>query len=554
MPHSSLYPSITIPEVDIFTLLFSRPSRPFPDTKEILIDGEKPSRSYNLAQLRSAATDFGKGLKALWGWKRGDVLAFYTPNDVDTPAVTCGLLWAGGVASPANPLYTVDELAFQLTNSGARAIVTQVAFLDKAREAAARAGIPEDRVILLGEKGRPEGKSRHWSSIKPAADSGRYVQTEVQPKTDLAFLVYSSGTTGLPKGVCLTHYNAVGNILQNVALESNHLKTHGGPGGTGDRLLGVIPFFHIYGLANNILLSIYSGLQLVVMSRFDLEKACQVIQDFKITYAYVPPPVVLALGKEPAVDKYDLSTLKLMHSGAAPLTAELIDLVWNRLKIAVKQGYGLSEAGPVSHAQRADEWEKFKTSVGKLAPNMQARIVDTEGNEVPYGEEGELWLKGPNIFGGYLNNPERTKEAFSADGWLKTGDVFKVDDHGNYYCVDRVKELIKYKGFQVAPAELEGLIVGHQDVADACVLGVYDPSQATELPRAYVVLKPGVARTEGKAGEIAAWMGAKVAPHKRLRGGVYFIDAVPKSPSGKILRRLLRDKITQDERKTSPRL
>lgn len=158
------------------------------------------------------------------------------------------------------------------------------------------------------------------------------------------------------------------------------------------------------------------------------------------------------------------------------------------------------------------------------------------------------------MFGGYLDNPERTKEAFSADGWLKTGDVFKVDEHGNYYCVDRVKELIKYKGFQVAPAELEGLIVGHQDVADACVLGVYDPSQATELPRAYVVLKPGVGRDEDKAREITAWMATKVAPHKRLRGGVYFIDAVPKSPSGKILRRLLRDKITQDERKAGPRL
>ncbi|KUI54108.1 putative 4-coumarate--CoA ligase 1 [Cytospora mali] len=552
MPHSSPYPSITIPEVDVFTLLFSRPSRPFPDTKELLTDGERPSRSYTLSQLRDAATEFGKGLKALWGWKRGDVLAFYTPNDVDTPALTFGALWAGGVVSPANPLYTADELAFQLTNSGAKAIVTQAAYLKTAREAAARAGIPEDRVILLGEKGDPEGRFRHWSSIKPTAYCSLYAKTEVRPKKDLALLVYSSGTTGLPKGVCLTHFNVVCNLLQNSALDGHHLRP--GPGNMGDRLLGVIPFYHVYGMANNILFSVYSGLQLVIMSRFDLEKACQAIQDFKITYAYVPPPVVLALGKNPAVDKYDLTTLKYLHCGAAPLPSELIDLVWSRLKVAVKQGYGLSEVSAISHAQMPEEWAKFKTSVGKLAPNMQAKVVDTQGNEVTLGEEGELWLKGPNIFGGYLNNPERTKEAFTTDQWLKTGDVVKMDKYGNYYCVDRLKELIKYKGFQVAPAELEGLMVGHQDVTDACVIGVYDPSQATELPRAYVVLKAGVARSEAKAEEISAWMATKVAPHKRLRGGLYFIDVVPKSPSGKILRRLLRDKIRQDEKKAGPRL
>lgn len=246
MPHTSPYPSITIPEVDIFTLLFSRPSRPFPDTKELLTDGERPSRSYTLAQLRTAATEFGRGLKALWGWERGDVLAFYTPNDVDTPALTFGLLWAGGVASPANPLYTADELAFQLRDSGAKGIVTQAAFLGKAREAAARAGVPEDRIILLGEESGADGGFRHWSSIKPAAHCSRYAKTEVRPTKDLAFLVYSSGTTGLPKGVCLTHYNVVGNLLQNVSLESQHLKPYGGPGNTGDRLLGVIPFFHVY--------------------------------------------------------------------------------------------------------------------------------------------------------------------------------------------------------------------------------------------------------------------------------------------------------------------
>lgn len=246
MPHKSLYADVSIPDVDIFTLLFSRPSRPFPDIKELLTDGERPARSYTLAQLRNAATEFGKGLKALWQWKRGDVLAFYTPNDVDTPALTCGVLWAGGCASPANPLYTLDELTFQLTNSGAKALVTQLPFLPTAKQAAARAGIPEDRIILLGEEGDPEGKIRHWSSIKSTAYCSRYAKTKVRPSKDLAFLVYSSGTTGLPKGVCLTHYNVISNLLQMEPLEGVYLKPSGGPGNTGDRLLGVIPFFHIY--------------------------------------------------------------------------------------------------------------------------------------------------------------------------------------------------------------------------------------------------------------------------------------------------------------------
>lgn len=554
MPHKSLYADVSVPDVDIFTLLFSRPCRPFADTKELLTDGERPSRSYTLAQLRNAATEFGKGLKALWGWKRGDVLAFYTPNDVDTPALTCGVLWAGGCASPANPLYTLDELTFQLSNSGAKALVTQLPFLPAARQAAARAGIPEDRIILLGDEGDPEGRIRHWSSIRSTAYYSRYSKTKVAPKKDLAFLVYSSGTTGLPKGVCLTHYNVISNLLQMEPLEGAYLKPSGGPGNGGDRLLGVIPFFHIYGLVNNVFMSMYSGWQLVVLSRFDLEKACRLIQDFKLTFAYIPPPVVLALSKESVVDKYDLTSLKMLHCAAAPITSDLIEMVWKRLKVPVKQGYGLSEASPVSHVQQPDEWAKFMNSVGKLVPNMESKIVDTEGNEVAFGEPGELFLKGPNVFRGYFNNDEKTKDAFSTDGWLRTGDVFKMDKYGNYYCVDRLKELIKYKGFQVAPAELEGLVVGHPDVADACVIGLYDPAQATELPRAYVTLKAGVTQDAAKAKEITDWMAAKTAPHKRLRGGVHFIDVVPKSPSGKILRRVLRDKMKQDERLAGPRL
>lgn len=316
-----------------------------------------------------------------------------------------------------------------------------------------------------------------------------------------------------------------------------------------------------------------------MLERFDLEKALEAIQKYGVTFTYVPPPIILIIGKHPLVDKYDLSTLKVLHSGAAPLTKELTESVWDRLKIPVKQGYGLSEASPITHSQTPDEWAKYIGSVGKLFPNMEAKIVDEDGKEVAEGEAGELWIKGPNVFLGYLNNPERTKAAFSSCGYFKTGDIFSRDKWGNYYCVDRLKELIKYststpltstcspchrrlkltildlqEGFPVPPAELEGLLISHKDVADVCVIGVDDKEQATEVPRAYIVLSQGVSPSEDKARELAEWMAEKVAPHKKLRGGIRFVDQVPKSPSGKILRRLLRDQVKKEERAAGAKL
>jgi len=343
-------------------------------------------RTYSWADLRSASIEFGKGLRALWKWKKGDVLALYTPNSIDTPIVTLGAIWAGGIVSPANPLYTVEELSFQLKDSGAKAIVTQKPYLKIAVEAAHKVGIPENRIILIGSSQDISRRHRHFTSIQSTGYTGQYAKTPIRPKEDLAFLVYSSGTTGLPKGVCLTHHNIVANILQAEYVEGSQWAPHGGYDGKGEKQLGVLPFFHIYGLTCVVLSSVYSGWQLVVLERFDMEKALQAIQNYRITFMYIPPPVVLAFGKHPSVDKYDLSSLKVLHSGAAPLTKELTEGVWNRLKVPVKQGYGLSETSPVSHCQRVYEWAKFMGSVGKLLPNMEAMIVDENGKEVSDGE------------------------------------------------------------------------------------------------------------------------------------------------------------------------
>ena len=284
------------------------------------------------------------------------------------------------------------------------------------------------------------------------------------------------------------------------------------------------------------------------MARFDIERFCSLIQEYRITYAYVVPPVVLLLGKHPIVSKYDLSSIKMMNSGAAPLTQELVEAVYKRLKLPIKQGYGLSETSPTTHSQPWGEWDKSIGSVGKLLPNQIAKYMSPDEKEVPVGEVGELWIKGPNVFKGYLNNPEGTANALTADGFFKTGDVGYQDKDRNFFITDRVKELIKYKGFQVPPAELEGLLIAHPKVNDVAVIGIYDKEQATEVPRAYIVPAPGVVvEVKGVEKEITDWLAKRVAGHKRLRGGVRFIDEVPKSASGKILRRMLKIRAQDEE-------
>lgn len=298
----------------------------------------------------------------------------------------------------------------------------------------------------------------------------------------------------------------------------------------------------------------YMGCELVVMPKFDLEKFCSHVERMKITVAPVVPPVLLQLAKDPRVTKYDLSTLRMLNSGAAPLTRDLVEAVYDRLKVPVKQGYGLSETSPATHGQAWDAWRESIGSVGQLLSAMWAKHVTPDGEEVRVGQIGELWLKGPNIFLGYFKNPQGTRNAFSEDGYFKTGDVGYQDENGNFYITDRVKELIKYKGFQVPPAELEGLLVSHPDIDDAAVIGIYNEDEATEVPRAYIVLRQGVQKTREMEHVITQWLSERVAGHKRLRGGIRFIPQVPKSAAGKILRRILSDAAKEENRKVASKL
>lgn len=295
-----------------------------------------------------------------------------------------------------------------------------------------------------------------------------------------------------------------------------------------------------------------------MMSKYDIEKFCAHVQNYKITFSYIAPPVVLLLAKHPVVDKYDLSSLRMMNSGAAPLTREVVEAASARIKCGIKQGYGLTETSPTTHTQLWPEWNKYLGSVGKLLPNMEAKYMTSgedgsEPKEVAIGEVGELYVRGPNVFLGYHRNPRATAECLSPDGWFRTGDVGYQDKEGNFYITDRVKELIKYKGFQVAPAELEGMLLDNDAVDDVAVIGVYSQEHGSEVPRAYVV-RSAKSKASGRSAEeeaeaIVSWLNSRVAQHKRLRGGVRFIDAVPKSAIGKILRRVLKEAAKKEQPK-----
>jgi acyl-CoA synthetase (AMP-forming)/AMP-acid ligase II len=303
------------------------------------------NRKYTFAEVKAHATAFGEGLRNLWDWQKNDVLALYAPNDIDVPPIIYGTFFAGGIVTPANPGYSSDELAYQLENSGAQALVTTKPFLPVALKAAEKVGIDNGRVILLGEERDPTHRVKHWTSIRKTSGSSRYRRRKAKPDSDLAFLAYSSGTTGLPKGVMLSHRNILADLLQ----------IHGSVGTfyswKEDKFLAVLPFFHIYGLTGLVHQMLHRGIELVVMPAFDLETFLRAVQEHKITFVYVAPPVIVRLARDKMVEQYDLSSIKMITSGAAPLTKELVDAVHKRLNIKINQAYGLSETSPMTHTQ-----------------------------------------------------------------------------------------------------------------------------------------------------------------------------------------------------------
>ena len=505
-------PDVEIPEVPLTELVLSKASS-IPD-HPAMIDGVT-GRSYTFAQLSDAIHRLAGGLRSE-GFQEGSILALIAPNSPEYAVVFHAVAVCGGTVTTLNPSYGADEIRQQLQDSGATLIVTVPDCVPTSQAATTNTKVRE--VIVIGSH---EGlRSLHDLMGEPVE------QAPINVRTNTIVLPYSSGTTGLPKGVMLTHYNLVANVAQmNVALSYD----------PDDVALAVLPFFHIYGMQVLMCSLLEAGVTVVTLPRFDMEQALSLIQQYKVTQLYVVPPMVLGFAKHPLVDNYDLSSLRRMFCGAAPLGADLTLEAANRVGCAIVQGYGMTEMSPVSHLTAKNDAKPG--SCGVTAPNTFSRIVDPEGNDLGIDEEGELWVKGPQVMLGYLNNPEATAETLDADGWLHTGDVARIDADGHLFIVDRVKELIKYKGFQVAPAELEALILTHPAVADAAVVGIPDV-ETDELPKAFITLRAGASVSSE---EIMAFVKEQVASYKQIRQ-VEFIDAIPKSPSGKILRRLLRDR------------
>ncbi|MDE0784781.1 MAG: AMP-binding protein, partial [Planktomarina sp.] len=414
---------------------------------------------------------------------------------------------------------TSSEIHHQLKDSGADFLIIIPEILKTAQEGIA---LLEDVQICV------IGVVDGISSISKFYGAPLEQQVMVDLDKHSVVLPYSSGTTGLPKGVCLSHRNLVINLDQ-VATAAEFQQ--------GETAAAFLPFFHIYGMTVLMNMHLACGGQLVTMPRFDLELFLRHCVKYKSRRMWIVPPVALALAKHPLVDEFDLNQIDQVFSGAAPMGQKLSDAVARRLNCKMLQGFGMTELSPVSHVTPLSG--PRSGSSGLAVPNTQCRIVSPDtGEDIAPGGEGELWIKGPQVMIGYLNNEKETQDTMTNDGWLKTGDVAIIDKDGYMFIIDRLKELIKYKGFQVAPAEIEAVLVAHPNIQDAAVIGKPD-DEAGELPVAFVItIDPAPSEAQ-----IKKYIAKNLAHYKKIHR-VNFVNEIPKSPSGKILRRLLRQQLT----------
>ncbi|KAH8833272.1 AMP binding protein [Flagelloscypha sp. PMI_526] len=562
--YNSLSPDVEIPNCSIFTYLFNS------SDGDQTIGGHSGSLpgiiesesciTLTRSQLKQKSFSFAYGLKnhPKLKLKRGETVLIFAPNSFAWPVVFFGCFAAGLTITLANSAYTPSELASQfqetqpsLIIAGEENILTVLVML---KSLGCSSSV---KVMVAGQGSKWAGGldgskmvPQEMLSFEDILDLGSLDEEESfdgRLSEEVALICFSSGTSGQPKGVMTTHRNLVANLRQTFV---DFPRTR-----PGDKIYGILPFTHAYG-SNVFLQYLFStGAALVIGPRFDPVSFCSNIEKHRITAAFVVPPILVVLAHHPVVSEYDLSSLEWMLCGAAPTSAELVALVTNRIfnqsknrrRLLISQAYGSTELSPMVTVLPLKDCERKVGSVGVLLPNCQVRIVlDADGKEdAKIGEPGEIWVRGPNVMKGYLNRLDATAESITSDGFYKTGDVGIRDNEGFYYIVDRLKELIKYNGFQVAPAELEAVLLTHPSIIDAAVIGIQDHAHATEIPRAYVVHGRPSSEVDASAfeKEVQEWMESKVAKHKYLRGGVEIVDVIPKSPSGKILRRELREKV-----------
>ncbi|WEW56512.1 hypothetical protein PRK78_001957 [Emydomyces testavorans] len=556
-------------------------------------------RTYSAVKVAERVEVLARALANEFGWKLNKgtewdkVVGVYSYNTIDFLVLCWAIHRCGGIVSPASAMYSSPELTYQLKDSGAQSLFTCVPLLRAGLEAATKAGIPRNRIYLLDLPAELAGASKAPEDIKtleqfisegyslPKLEKLHFAPGQGAKQT--ALLCYSSGTSGLPKGVKISHRNVIANTVQIKVFEAPYRESLNSPGQDPykDVSLGLLPQSHIYSLLVICHAGPYRGDQIIVLPKFELNQYLDSVEKYRIGTLYlvrldlylfqarlsvqgpylpkpqVPPIIIAMLRNKQVCDKRDLSAVRAIFTGAAPLGKEpATELQQWKPSWSIRQGYGLTETCTVVCSTSShDIW---LGSSGCILPGVECKIVSPEGVELTgYDNLGELVVKSPSVVLGYLNNEQATKETFF-DGWMRTGDeaVVRVAPSGNehIFIVDRIKELIKVKGLQVAPAELEAHLLSHPAVADCAVIPVPDDS-AGEFPKAFVVKSPSAGSDD--AATIAAiqkHVKDHKARHKWLNGGVEFVDVIPKSPSGKILRRLLRDKEREARRRIGAKI
>jgi long-chain acyl-CoA synthetase len=507
---------IDYPEIPLFRFLEDSAQK-YPD--DVAFVHENKSLTY--LELNEQTYRLARGLNRL-GVKKGDRVVLLLHNSLEFIISYYGILKAGAIVVPINPLYKATELTHNFSDSGAKCVITDKECHSVIQRIEDK--VRPDIVILIDGDGQPETVSLAKILVEYPPEP---LKLDYHPKDDVAVITYTGGTTGLPKGVMLTHRNLVANAIQNVIwMRWSH----------EDTIMGVLPLYHSWGACTSMNSVIYCGARAVIMTRFNAEELLKTIETEKATILYGAASLFIMLVKSSLLGKYNISSLKYVKVGAMPILPE-IKKQWDKITgVIMVLGYGLSEASPETHDCPPD---RVRTgTIGIPVIDTDAKIMDVETGdlEMPPGEIGELVIIGPQVMKGYLNHPEDDKEILR-DGWLYTGDLAFMDEEGYFHFVDRKKETIKYKGYTIAPAEIEAIIYQHPAVKECAVIGKSD-TVAGEIPKAFVVLKEGCNVTSE---EIMEFCERKISPYKKVRE-VEFISEIPRSTVGKTLRKTLKER------------